>query len=125
MSTGFISIALVFGHDMHGDALVGEPLQLLADYVSGFRLCLYEAGRLAQEQLQGTLAKMEQSYERVGVRMLSLNSTLSLSVLPLFANWPGPAQRRSKPKLMSCSLTQLLENLLLSAIGLDQCFLNL
>ena len=72
-STGFSPNELVFGHSVRGPLAVlkdgaglQEPPLTLSDY--GFKRRLYEAVRLARENLTGTQAKMKQRYDQKAKR---------------------------------------------------------
>lgn len=70
-STGFSPNDLVFGHTVRGPlsvlvdhSAVGDPPQSLADYVSGSKRRLHEAGRMAREKLAVGQGKMKHLYDR-------------------------------------------------------------
>ncbi|XP_062373894.1 uncharacterized protein LOC134062039 [Sardina pilchardus] len=101
-STGFSPNALVFGHSvrgqlaaLHDDWAAAEPPKKLTDYVDGFKRRLYEAGRVARENLEKAQGKMKMYYDRrsvqrefqTGDRVLALSPVAGS---PFQAKFDGP-----------------------------------
>lgn len=101
-STGFSPNELVFGHSVRGPLAVlkdgldlMEPPKSLCDCVNGFRRRLYEAVRLARENLTTVQSKMKQRFDQkvqrrafaVGDKVLALLPVVSS---PFHAKFAGP-----------------------------------
>ena len=92
-STGFSPNELVFGHSVRGPLAVlkdgaglQEPPLSLGDYVNGFRRRLYEALRLARENLTVTQTKMKQRYDQKAKRSVFAVGDKVLALLPVMAS---------------------------------------
>ena len=94
-SKGFSPNELVFGHSVRGPLAVlkdgaglQEPPLTLSDYANRFKRRLYEAVRLARENLTATQAKMKQRYDQkakrrvfeVGDKVLTISGNVCWSV---------------------------------------------
>ena len=92
-SSGFSPNELVFGHSVRGPmallkdvAGLQDPPQPLCDYVNGFKRHLYEAARMARENLTTTQVKMKQRYDQKAQRRVFSVGDKVLSLLPIISS---------------------------------------